>query len=90
MSDMFSVMENGGRMLRTQTSKSTVNDEEEIQLLQDLTMSKISGLRSIGAMKGLHMVHLNVRSLLPKISELCHLCQESNSETWLDASILDA
>lgn len=94
VSDMFSMMENGGRMLRTRSSKSTVNDE--IQLLSKSTTSKISDLRSIGTMKGLHMVHLNVRSLLPKISELRYLCQESNvalfscSETWLDDSILDA
>lgn len=52
-------------------------------------------MRDIGTLKGLHMVHLNIRSLLPKISELRHLCQESNvslfgcSETWLDVSILD-
>lgn len=46
-------------------------------------------MRDISTLKGLHMAHLNVRSLLPKISELRHLCQESNvclfgySETWI-------
>ncbi len=46
--------------------------------------------------KGLCIAHLNVRSLLPKISEIRLLCSELKlsvlgcSETWLDGSILDS
>lgn len=45
---------------------------------------------------GLFIAHLNVRSLLPKISEIRLLCSELKlsvlgcSETWLDGSILDS
>jgi len=45
--------------------------------------------------RGLHFLHLNVRSLLPKISEIKIVAQQSNpaviciSESWLDSSITD-
>ena len=46
--------------------------------------------------KGLHFLHLNVRSLIPKISEVRLLLQRTKasvlalSESWLDGSIKDA
>lgn len=46
--------------------------------------------------KGLHFLHLNARSLLPKISELKLIALKSKaaiisiSETWLDDSVTDA
>ena len=46
--------------------------------------------------KGLNIVHLNVRSLLPKIDEIHHMAITTNcsilgiSETWLDDSVTDA
>ncbi len=90
--DVFSTSEEGGRTPRPRAESV----EEDTQLSRDQMTSEIKLMRDIGTLKGLHMVHLNVRSLLPKISELRHLCQESNvslfgcSETWLDDSILDA
>lgn len=57
--------------------------EEDVQLSRDQMTSEINEMRDIGTLKGLHMVHLNVRSLLPKISELWHLCQESRVSVWL-------
>ncbi|XP_060799413.1 uncharacterized protein LOC132901016 [Neoarius graeffei] len=45
--------------------------------------------------KGLYILHLNVRSLLPKIDEVRNLAHQWNpsvlcfSETWLDCTILD-
>ena len=46
--------------------------------------------------KGLNMLHLNVRSLLPKITEIRQLCNNSKvgllcfSETWLDDSVTES
>jgi hypothetical protein len=46
--------------------------------------------------KGLHFVHLNVRSLLPKIDEIRLLVCKSEvgvlcfTETWLDSSVCDS
>jgi len=46
--------------------------------------------------KGLHLLHLNVRSLLNKVDEVHALTESSNaavlcvSETWLDSTISDA
>lgn len=46
--------------------------------------------------KGLHFVHLNVRSLLPKLDELRILARNTRAacicitETWLDESIFDS
>ena len=46
--------------------------------------------------KGLHFVHLNVRSLLPKIDELRMLARDSRAacicitETWLDGTVFDS
>ena len=45
--------------------------------------------------RGLHIIHLNVRSLLPKIDEVRLIANQSNaaciclSETWLDDSVFD-
>ena len=45
--------------------------------------------------KGLHFIHLNVRSLISKISELRYIAVKTNaaviclSETWLDDSVSD-
>ena len=45
--------------------------------------------------RGLHIIHLNVRSLLPKIDEVRLIAKQSNaacmclSETWLDDSVFD-
>ena len=45
--------------------------------------------------KGLHFTHLNIRSLLPKLSQLKLTIKDTNaavlsfSETWLDDSISD-
>ena len=45
--------------------------------------------------KGLHFLHLNARSLLPKISELKIIAEKSRAavisvtETWLDSSVTD-
>lgn len=46
--------------------------------------------------RGLHLLHLNVRSLLPKITEIRHLSKSGKvgvfcfTKTWLDDSITDA
>ena len=46
--------------------------------------------------KGLHFIHMNTRSLLPKIDEICHIANETGAavigvtETWLDSSVSDA
>ena len=46
--------------------------------------------------KGLHFIHVNTRSLLPKIDELRILARQTNtaclciSETWLDDTIFDS
>ena len=46
--------------------------------------------------KGLNFIHLNVRSILPKLSELKLIAMNTNaaviclSETWLDSSVSDA
>ncbi len=93
--DVLSTSEEGGRTSRTPRPRAG-SVEEDVQLSRDQMTSEINEMRDICTLKGLHMVHLNVRSLLPKISELWHLCQEFNvslfgySETWLDDSILDA
>ena len=66
--------------------------------------SLLEELESIGserpdsflAMRGLHMLHLNVRSLLPKITEIRHLSKSRKvgifcfTETWLDDYVKDA
>ena len=46
--------------------------------------------------RGLHIIHLNINSLLPKIDEIRHITKSSNlsvtglSETKLDDSVFDA
>ena len=46
--------------------------------------------------KGIHMIHLNARSILPKLSEIKIIAQRTRaavigiSETWLDKSVTDA
>ena len=46
--------------------------------------------------KGLHIIHFNARSLLPKLAEVCTLVAESNAaivcvtETWLDDLVMDS
>ena len=46
--------------------------------------------------KGLHCIHLNVRSLLPKIHEPRHIVQKTSAsmigitESWLDSTISDS
>ena len=46
--------------------------------------------------RGMHFIHLNVRSLLPKIDQICLIAKETNpacliiSETWLDNSVFDS
>ena len=46
--------------------------------------------------KGLHFIHINVRSLIPKIDELRLISRNSNaavigvSETWLDSTVMDS
>lgn len=53
-------------------------------------------LESFVATRGLHLLHLNVRSLLPKITEVRHLSKGGKvgilcfTETWLDDSVKDA
>ena len=45
--------------------------------------------------RGLHLIHLNINSLLPKIEELCFVAKSSSTavigicESKLDASVLD-
>ena len=45
--------------------------------------------------KGLHILYLNIKSLPPKIDEICFIAKQSNvltfriSESKLDSSILD-
>ena len=44
----------------------------------------------------LHFIHLNIRSLIPKLAEVRHLVRLTKatviaiSETWLDGSVQDA
>ena len=46
--------------------------------------------------KGMHFIHLNARSLLPKISELRYLANKTTAaiisvtETWLDSSVTNS
>ena len=46
--------------------------------------------------RGLHFIHINVRSLFPKLDELRLIARETNaaciaiSETWLDDSVFDS
>ena len=46
--------------------------------------------------KGMHFIHLNIRSLLPKMSEIRIIAQRTKaaviamSETWLDPSVQDS
>ena len=46
--------------------------------------------------KGLHFIHINVRSLIPKVDELRLIARNSNaavigvSETWLDSTVMDS
>jgi hypothetical protein len=46
--------------------------------------------------KGMHFLHINARSILPKMDEVRHLAQESKAvtigitETWLDESVPDS
>ena len=46
--------------------------------------------------KGLHIIHFNARSLLPKLADVCTLVVEFNAaivcvtETWLDDSVMDS
>ena len=46
--------------------------------------------------KGLHLIHLNIKSLLPKIDELCNIAKCSNAvvtgitETKLDNTVYDS
>ncbi len=70
--DVFSISEEGGRTPRTSRPRAG-SVEEDAQLSLDQMTSEIKEMRDISTLKGLHMVHLNVRSLLPKISELRHL-----------------
>lgn len=78
MEDIFSTSVKAGGPSRPQRSTGAGVVEEDPQLLRHQTGSVANGMRSIGASKGLNMVHLNARSLLTKISELQYLCQESN------------
>ncbi|XDV31768.1 hypothetical protein PO909_002727 [Leuciscus waleckii] len=57
---------------------------------------EISNVDYFMTARGLHLLHLNVRSLLPKITEIRHLSKSRKvgifcfTETWLDDSITDA
>ena len=58
--------------------------------------SEQSDVYSCFRKKGLHFIHLNTRSLLPKIDELCHIANETGAavigvtETWFDSSVSDS
>ena len=60
-------------------------------------MNQTSGNNKWGVFKagGLHFIHININSLLPKIEELCHIACLSNavvigiSESKLDNSIFN-
>jgi hypothetical protein len=47
-------------------------------------------------LKGMHFIHVNARSILPKMSELRIMAKESKaaviaiSETWLDSSVINS
>lgn len=62
----------------------------------DSTSSTPCDKFSVLRKRGLHFLHLNIRSLLPKHDELCLLAKQSNadiiclSETWLDNSVFDS
>jgi hypothetical protein len=53
----------------------------------------MSPLRNL---KGMHFIHVNARSILPKMSELRIMAKESKaaviaiSETWLDSSVINS
>ena len=53
-------------------------------------------LSNIFGKKGLHFMHLNIRSLIPKLAEVRSLIQQTGaavvaiSETWLDETVQDA
>lgn len=70
--------------------------DESMHCFDDSTADVGSDCESVFKQKGLHFIHINAKSLLPKMEEVGHLVLTSKaamiavSETWLDCSIQDA
>ena len=69
-----------------------LRDNENYENMKDHEDS-YSGLYTIFKKKGLHFIHLNVRSILPKMQEIRILANNTNAavmcftETWIDDSV---
>ena len=73
---------------------STAEPESADAMITPRGSSSVNSSEIVGK-KGLHLIHINVRSLVPKLSELRHLLGETKaavlaiSESWLDETIGD-
>ena len=76
--------------------EGTSNSSPPSQEAESNTTNNIDNHYDVFCKKGLHFLHLNARSLLPKLVEIKTLALQSNaavigiSETWLDDSISDS
>ena len=85
---------NNGNIAPGSPSSSTTQ-EETIPDIQNTSISQASGDFGCFEKRGLHFVHLNARSILPKMGELDILAHNTNAaiiavtESWLDNTIHD-
>ena len=90
-SDDFDIISGLGDKDNSGTKPATTNDGWREHLPSKMPLYKFECFEK----KGLHCLHLNVRSLLSKIDELKIIAQQSRAaviavtETWLDCSVLD-
>ncbi|XP_051950049.1 uncharacterized protein LOC127620831 [Xyrauchen texanus] len=69
--------------------------EETMHCSGDSLVDARNDCEAVFSRKGLHFIHINARSLLPKLEEVSQLASTSKaaviavSETWLDGSIQD-
>ena len=83
---------NNGNIVPDSTSTT---QEETIPDIQNTSISQASGDFGCFEKRGLHFVHLNARSILPKMGELDILAHNTNAaiiavtESWLDNTIHD-
>lgn len=88
-------LEDGGAPVRT-TEREISGVRDGSAEVADEQESLDLDLDDILSSNGLHVIHLNTRSLLPKISELRLLCSSGKvgilccTESWLDSSVNDS
>lgn len=69
---------------------------EELLTSEETMETDRPDLKNFKTEKGLHFIHLNVRSLLPKIDQIRHYVEDTKcsiigvTETWLDSTVPDA